>query len=269
MVALNGKIYVFGGGGNPHIWAEFLDTKLIDLEEEGEVGWNYLQDSGPLGFDDLFAVALDDDKYSGKILVGSKRTGAICLYDVTCAIWETLAIGVDFRFLVSYQVVVGTTIYWIDLLDKHLCADDIVQRTKYSIPILDFKISKLPENFIECPDPDLLRLVHLADDDFCILWVDRNYLHCSKIRVYTTPVLDAYVLCCHLYSFDHSIALLHCVPVQPSLSKVHIWFSFLMSIFFLSAFLLSIGLYVVRMFGHLNFYPMNNYNSTFCFHLCS
>ena len=40
-----------------------------------------------LGFEDLYAATIDDEQYSGKILVGSIPTGDIFLYDAVDNLW--------------------------------------------------------------------------------------------------------------------------------------------------------------------------------------
>ncbi|KAG5538024.1 hypothetical protein RHGRI_025196 [Rhododendron griersonianum] len=96
VAALHGKLCVFGGGRRvepPDVWAEFLDTTLIDLEEEGKgkADWSPLQECPALGSDrGYFVAACAEGIYSGHILVATKYPGPICLYDVTREVWKNL-----------------------------------------------------------------------------------------------------------------------------------------------------------------------------------
>ncbi|CAL5372102.1 unnamed protein product [Camellia sinensis] len=114
VLSVNGKLYVFGGhhpADIPGVWGEFLDTTT------GE--WNPLPNPPPsllppasLASLHFFAAPLTGE-YSDKILVCSKLTKALCLYDVEKHIWECLGPPKCGRFL-STPIVVLTTIYWIN-----------------------------------------------------------------------------------------------------------------------------------------------------------
>ncbi|KAH7849602.1 hypothetical protein Vadar_020251 [Vaccinium darrowii] len=222
-VTLHGKLYVFGGH-NPDIhgfFAEFLDTTSL-VEEEGKAlgEWSTLpQPPCALGFKGLFAVVLDDvGPYAGKILVGSKLTGAIFLYGDTDKLWTSLG-SVNFhgRYF-SPPIVVDATIYWISFLQKKLYAYDFLRETELSMRIGDFEICS------DMNDPRFTStyinpiLLHLTGDIFCVVWRGSDAcLHCTKLQVSSVGVIDAAVLCCHSYKFDHEVGLIDCLSLNASL----------------------------------------------------
>ncbi|CAL5372108.1 unnamed protein product [Camellia sinensis] len=218
VLGVNGKLYVFGGhhpADIPGVWGEFLDTTT------GE--WNPLPNPPPsllppasLASLHFFAAPLTGE-YSDKILVCSKLTKALCLYDVEKNIWECLGPLKCGRFL-STPIVVLTSIYWINF--QSLFAYDFVQKTLIKMPITDFQICWLLDSYKEDPYEMKPTLVHLVGDDFCLFWIGTDFssLHCTKIRV-STELMVAFVLSCHSYVFDHKIRLMDCLPSVFSLLR--------------------------------------------------
>lgn len=77
---------------NPMVGTEFLDTTLIDLEEEGmgKADWRPLLECPALikskcGFT---VAACDEGIYSGHILAATIAPGPICPEDVTREVWK-------------------------------------------------------------------------------------------------------------------------------------------------------------------------------------
>lgn len=98
IVCLNGKIFVFVGCRPDDSWAEFL--------EEGGREWSTLELDPPsgLGYEDLFACVSGENN----ILVGSKHTEHIYLYNVSTELWNDLgSIWFDCRFFTP-PIVVGS-----------------------------------------------------------------------------------------------------------------------------------------------------------------
>lgn len=173
-VTPHGKLYAFGGG-NPDIqgcFAEFLDTTSL-VEEEGKAKgeWNPLPEPPcALGFKGIFAVVLDGSGlYAGKILVGSKLTGAIFSFDETDQLWTSLgSVRFHGKFF-SPPIVVDTTIYWIGLVQQKLYAYDFLQQTELSMRRGDFEIYTImgdPYDASTYMNPILL---HLTIDAFFVL----------------------------------------------------------------------------------------------------
>ncbi|KAI8561681.1 hypothetical protein RHMOL_Rhmol04G0359300 [Rhododendron molle] len=239
VVALHGKIYVFGGHDHPPfdpeaVWGESLDTTFL-IGEEGTGGgqaaaaapaWSRLPDPpSHLGFSKLFAAALGVHEFSGKILVGCTFTDAMCLYDVTQKSWESMDPlisdgGAVFR---SPPIVVGTAVYWISYF--YLYVYDFVTKKLVELPVGDSEICRLMMETEEILQINL-KLLHLAGDIFALLWVGEEvdqgnnsaFLHCAKIQV-STKLRSAFVLSCHCYRFGHlvrlsdMVRLLGCLPL--------------------------------------------------------
>ncbi|KAH7839942.1 hypothetical protein Vadar_010525 [Vaccinium darrowii] len=217
VVGLNGNLYVFGfnGGGSclyvPSVWGEFLDTTR--LVGEGNAKWSALPEPpSTLGYKYLFAAALGGN-FSGKILVLSKTTYAMCLYNVTEKSWECLdPIDEYYGRLITPPVVVGTSLYWIS--GPNVCVYDFLQKALVSLPIGDSKICWLINASNQNPNEMRPTLVHLAGDLFCLLWMgeDCESVHCTKIQV-STQLGAVFVLACHRFCFDHMVCLLDCLPL--------------------------------------------------------
>ncbi|KAG5555084.1 hypothetical protein RHGRI_012574 [Rhododendron griersonianum] len=232
VVALHGKIYVFGGHDHPQdpeaVWGESLDTTFLgtgggQAAATDAAAWSRLPDPpSHLGFLRLFAAALGVHEFSGKILVGCTYTDAMCLYDVTQKSWESMdplisGGGGVFR---SPPIVVGTAVYWISFLNLYVY--DFVTKKLVILPVGDSEICRL---IIETGEeiPGNMKLLHLAGDIFALLWVSgvedcpggdklTAFLHCTKIQV-SIELRSVFVLSCHCYHFGHMVNLLDCMPL--------------------------------------------------------
>ncbi|KAI7991038.1 hypothetical protein LOK49_LG12G02923 [Camellia lanceoleosa] len=224
VVVVDGKIFVFGGNERniPGLCCEFLNTNLEEEEEEGGGGgnrkrkgkgkWSPLKHDAPssLGYDNLFATAAPD----GKILVGARASSVLFMFDVANQYWEKIALHVHFMNSISKPIVVGTQIYWIeyDFPQLHIC--DFVHGNKLSVPIADFKICQYLSETSDDTYAMNMTLTHLADDVFCIVWLDNEslLLHCTVVRISTT--IGVSVLCCHSYGFHQPTSFLDCLPMD-------------------------------------------------------
>ncbi|GFS38792.1 hypothetical protein Acr_00g0059440 [Actinidia rufa] len=203
-----------------HSEVEVKDRNLVEVESEGK--WSPLAGTqSALGFEDLYAATIDDEQYSGKILVGSIPTGATFLYDVLDNLWASFGF-IKFQCpFFSPPIVVGTTVSSIRFIRQDLYAYDFVKQTSLSMPIEYHKISQLICHTSSW-DGDRMDpcLRHLGGDIFCLVWTGASAsLHCTKLRVSTTGITGASVLSGILIILIHKIWFAR-LPTYPAFSKV-------------------------------------------------
>ncbi|CAL5430599.1 unnamed protein product [Camellia sinensis] len=184
VVALNGKLYVFGGCSPPDCgdWAEVFEPCGPD-DDGGQGQWTALP-SPPLppslptyNYRCLFAVSR---KASNKIVVVLQGSYAAYEYDVAHNSW------LDFNFdrsllILNPPVVVGDMLYWVS---HEINAYHLDKKMLYSGPIEDLQI----EHHLRCGDYLFQSsLFHLAEDRFCLLSVFHDgplpRLHCTILQV--------------------------------------------------------------------------------------
>ncbi|XP_028123352.1 uncharacterized protein LOC114320490 isoform X1 [Camellia sinensis] len=188
VVALHGKLYVFGGGSDcGGDWAEVFEPCGPDDDGGGQGGqWTALPSPPSLpthGYGCLFAVAR---KASNKIVVGLQsvvglRQSVVAYeYDVAHNSWLDFKLNPSL-FTLSQPVLVGNMLYWVDY---ELNAYNLDNKMLFSGPIEDLQI----QDHLSCDDYLFTSsLFHLAEDRFCLLWVFPNgslpRLHCTILQV--------------------------------------------------------------------------------------
>ncbi|GMP93294.1 hypothetical protein CsSME_00043192 [Camellia sinensis var. sinensis] len=214
VVALHGKLYVFGGSDCGGDWAEVFEPCGPDGGGQGQ--WTALPSTPsrrlPLS-DCLFAAAgspkNQNQNQNHKILVGSEHPCRVYEFDVTRKYWVRLKSDswyhLRLRCSFCQPVLVDNTLYSVD--DSQLNAYDLNEKILFSGPIEDLSIHVL----LQCEGYDSRpAFLHLAGQYFCLLWVvpdessSDSCLHCTIFRVskntdvdYRTGTLSASVLSCH------------------------------------------------------------------------
>ncbi|GMP93296.1 hypothetical protein CsSME_00043193 [Camellia sinensis var. sinensis] len=217
VVALDGKLYVFGGSDCGGDWAEVFEPCGPDGGGQGQ--WTALPSPPsrrlPLS-DCLFAAAGSPKNQNQKILVGSQHPSLVYEFDVTTQCWVRLKsdMGCYLRLRCSFcqPVLVDNTLYWVD---RELNAYDLTEKILFSGPIEDLLIHVR----LQCDGYDFRpAFLHLAGQYFCLLWVvpdessSNSCLHCTIFRVSKTTDLDcrrgtlsASVLSCRSYLLDRHL----------------------------------------------------------------
>lgn len=217
VVALDGKIYVFGGV-HPRDqeqllpWAESLDTTT---SAEAKVWTPLASPPCDIWFRGLFAVVVDDGENiffgsseedmkeneegedgsgrrdrvsSGAILVGSTLTGICFAYHIREDKWISLPDSIPFSYDCSLPVVDGDILYWVG---GNFVAYDLRRRTTLlsGTPIqglgnfLCYLLWNVDEWYCR---PSLH---HLGGDDFCLTWFDwLSFSSCYFTRLHSTVI---------------------------------------------------------------------------------
>ncbi|KAM7462324.1 hypothetical protein LguiA_030445 [Lonicera macranthoides] len=174
---LDGKIYIFGGGaklGTP--FAEVFDPLLKRVEKvEGPNDFWKLAGVDRVSKRFLFIPCISLDEK-----VTKTKTGPVIFYETKTNQWnhEThpkLGQEIDWLFDYSGCVVVATTIYWFSEVDVRVNAYDFVNNKFYYSTIL----SDLPDDWEDA----FPFLFHMSEDYFCIVWVLRKKIHCTKFHI--------------------------------------------------------------------------------------
>ncbi|KAM7466341.1 hypothetical protein LguiB_013903 [Lonicera macranthoides] len=174
---LVGKIYIFGGGaklGTP--FAEVFDPLLKRVEKvEGPNDFWKLAGVDRVSKRFLFIPCISLDEK-----VTKTKTGPVIFYETKTNQWnhEThpkLGHEIDWLFDYSGCVVVATTIYWFSEVDVPVNAYDFVNNKFYYSTIL----SDLPDDWEDA----FPFLFHMSEDYFCIVWVLRKKIHCTKFHI--------------------------------------------------------------------------------------
>ncbi|KAH7839851.1 hypothetical protein Vadar_009638 [Vaccinium darrowii] len=180
-VAMDGKLYIFGGSGPDDPLAEMFNPELSTFESLPP------PPSFPIdGWRHLVVAALQPSK---KILVASGLSDVVSVYNVVTGVWEELNHKVDFSSVRGQAAVVqnGNALCWCSNNVEEVHAYHLVHKRWFKSPIkgLDNVSMRDPDGTDYCP------IFPLDDNHLCLLWKDHmgydgtnlRLLHCIKIRV--------------------------------------------------------------------------------------